>query len=195
MKNSRIMLIVTAVMVFACAFSLSPTGASAASKKCSKTGCQCTAIDGGQYCSNHTCTASGCKKMRYSDSTTYCYSHRCEYKGCSSKREDGSSFCKSHKAAGEKAYAEMWQKNQKKSSSGKGTAGKSSSSSASSKKSSTSKSYTQKKYDPYNVYSYKSAQDFADDKYEEFYDYEDDYEDEDEAYDAAEDYWREHHKK
>lgn len=50
-----------------------------------------------------------------------------------------------------------------------------------------------KKYDYYDVYDYKSAQDFADDKYEEFYDYEDDYEDEDEAYDAAEDYWRDHH--
>ena len=32
-------------------------------------------------------------------------------------------------------------------------------------------------------------QDFADDKYEEFYDYEDDYDDYDEAYEAAEDYW------
>ena len=39
-----------------------------------------------------------------------------------------------------------------------------------------------------------NAWDFANDKYEEFYDYEDDYEDEDEAFDAAEDYWREHHK-
>ena len=47
--------------------------------------------------------------------------------------------------------------------------------------------------DLYHVEDYSSAQDFADDKYEEFYDYEDDYEDEDEAYDAAEDYWREHH--
>ena len=52
-----------------------------------------------------------------------------------------------------------------------------------------------KRYDSYDVDDYKSAQDFADDKYEEFFDYEDDYEDEDEAYDAAEDYWREHHKK
>ena len=52
-----------------------------------------------------------------------------------------------------------------------------------------------KKKDPYDVYSYDSAQAFADDKYEEFFDNEDDYEDEDEAYDAAEDYWREHHKK
>jgi hypothetical protein len=44
-------------------------------------------------------------------------------------------------------------------------------------------------YDPYDVHDYGSADDFADDKYEEFYDYEDEYEDEDEAYDAAEDYW------
>lgn len=44
-------------------------------------------------------------------------------------------------------------------------------------------------YDPYDVHDYDSAQDFADDKYEEFYDYEDNYEDEDEAYDAAEEYW------
>ncbi len=48
---------------------------------------------------------------------------------------------------------------------------------------------SQKTYDSYDRNKYKSAQDFADDKYEEFYDYEDDYEDEDEAYDAAEDYW------
>ena len=48
-----------------------------------------------------------------------------------------------------------------------------------------------KTYDPYDANEYKSAQDFADDKYEEFFDYEDDYEDEDEAYDAAEDYWDE----
>ena len=51
------------------------------------------------------------------------------------------------------------------------------------------KGFIVKKYDSYDVYDYKSAQDFADDKYEEFYDYEDDYDDEDEAYDAAEDYW------
>lgn len=63
----------------------------------------------------------------------------------------------------------------------------------SSTSSSRSSSSSSKKYDQYDVYSYTSAQDFADDKYEEFYDYEDDYEDEDEAYDAAEDYWRAHH--
>ena len=55
-----------------------------------------------------------------------------------------------------------------------------------------SKTKKSKTYDPYNVHDYKSAQDFADDKYEEFYDYEDDFDDEDEAYDAAEDYWNEH---
>ena len=56
-----------------------------------------------------------------------------------------------------------------------------------------SKSGNSKQSDIYDVYDYESAQDFADDKYEEFYDYEDDYEDEDEAYDAAEDYWNDHH--
>ncbi|WP_026522832.1 hypothetical protein [Butyrivibrio sp. VCB2001] len=54
-------------------------------------------------------------------------------------------------------------------------------------------SSSKKIYDPYDVHDYKSAQDFADDKYEEFYDYEDDYEDEDEAYDAAEDYWNDNY--
>lgn len=44
-------------------------------------------------------------------------------------------------------------------------------------------------YDLYDVHDYDSADDFTDDKYEEFYDSEDEYEDEDEAYDAAEDYW------
>ena len=62
-----------------------------------------------------------------------------------------------------------------------------------SKNKSTSKSKSKKGYDPYDVHDYKSAQDFADDKYEEFYDYEDDYEDEDEAYDAAEDYWNDNY--
>ncbi len=46
--------------------------------------------------------------------------------------------------------------------------------------------------DPYGVNDYNSSQEFADDKYDEFYDYEDDYDDEDDAYDAAEDYWNEH---
>ena len=47
-------------------------------------------------------------------------------------------------------------------------------------------------YEPYDVKDYSSAQEFADDKYEEFYDYED-YDDEDEAYDAAEEYWEDYH--
>ncbi len=64
---------------------------------------------------------------------------------------------------------------------------------SSSGKSSYSSSSGRKRYDYYDVDEYDSAQDFADDKYEEFYDYEDDYEDEDEAYDAAEDYWNENH--
>ena len=54
----------------------------------------------------------------------------------------------------------------------------------------TSKSKSSKKtYDPYDADNYTSADDFAEDKYEEFYDYEDDAEDDDDAYDAAVDYW------
>lgn len=47
--------------------------------------------------------------------------------------------------------------------------------------------------DPYDVYDYDSADEFADDVYEEFFDIEDDFEDDDEAYDAAVDYWEDHH--
>ncbi len=70
---------------------------------------------------------------------------------------------------------------------------KSKPSSSKSSKSKSSSSKSKKGYDSYNVHDYKSAQDFADDKYEEFYDYEDDYDDEDEAYDAAEDYWNDNY--
>ncbi|WP_035764933.1 hypothetical protein [Butyrivibrio sp. NC2002] len=101
------------------------------------------------------------------------YNSQCAKSGCTRKRSTGSIYCYEHKP----------------------TTASSSSSSYSSKKSSSKKSYSssKKKYDSYDVYDYKSAQDFADDKYEEFYDYEDDYDDEDEAYDAAEDYWNDHH--
>ena len=59
----------------------------------------------------------------------------------------------------------------------------------------TSKGKTSKKsYDPYDADKYTSADDFAEDKYEEFYDYEDDAEDDDDAYDAAVDYWNSKNK-
>jgi hypothetical protein len=99
----------------------------------------------------------------------------CIKSGCTRKRSTGSSYCYVHKP-----------------SSGSSS---SSSSSYSSGKSYSKKrnSYSGKSYDYYGVHNYKSAQDFADDKYEEFYDYEDDYDDEDEAYDAAEDYWNDNY--
>lgn len=60
---------------------------------------------------------------------------------------------------------------------------------------STSKSKSSKKaYDPYDADKYTSADDFAEDKYEEFYDYEDNVEDDDDAYDAAVDYWNSKNK-
>ena len=161
-----------------------------AAKRCQYTSCNNKPIDGGVYCSSHTCIAPGCNNLRYGGGTDYCYSHKCNHKGCSARRVDGCNFCSTHKTVGMAEEAAAWKKvqsknnNKSKYSTSKKNTGKSSAKTSGSKK---------KTYDSYNVYDYKSAQDFADDKYEEFYDYEDDFDDEDEAYDAAEDYWREHH--
>ncbi len=105
------------------------------------------------------------------------------------KYQSGSGYSSKYKKTGKAAAAGQKAKSNKNKSSGKSAASKTYSKTKSKGGSAKSK----KKYDHYDVYDYKSAQDFADDKYEEFFDYEDDYEDEDEAYDAAEDYWREHH--
>ena len=105
--------------------------------------------------------------------STLAYNSQCAKSGCTRKRSTGSIYCYEHKP--------------------KDTSSSSSYSSKSSSKKKSSSGKSKKSYDYYGVHDYKSAQDFADDKYEEFYDYEDDYEDEDEAYDAAEDYWNDNH--
>ena len=210
----------TAVVIVTAAFVLVPADIVSAKGTCVYKSCNNTAIDGGVYCSSHTCVVSGCNILRYSDSCSYCYKHRCEHKGCTSKRVDGSNFCSTHKKEGEAAVAELIKKNGLTSGTVKKVTGNSSSGGSTTKSTTTTKSSSSgsvktvkkaatssarttgssgtkkstKKYDIYDVYSYKDAQSFADDRYEEFFDYEDDYEDEDEAYDAAEDYWREHHE-
>ncbi len=161
----------------------------AAKKTCAYQSCSRTCVEGGRYCSYHTCSVEGCKGLCWSDSVRYCYNHRCAMKDCPSPHASGSRYCSKHQQAGKAADDKRREKYSKNKSSGKSSASKSSSKS----KNKGSSSKTKKKYDPYDVHDYKSAQDFADNKYEEFYDYEDDFEDEDEAYDAAEDYWREHH--
>ncbi len=113
------------------------------------------------------CGAARCTKY-VTKSSRYCYTHQCRKSGCNNQKMSGSDYCSSHQP----------KKNTNSVSAGK--------------RSSYSSTGSKKKYDTYNVYSYKDAQSFADDKYEEFYDYEDDYEDEDEAYDAAVDYWYDH---
>lgn len=157
--------------------------------KCGKSGCNREKGGNGTiYCNSHaseyvskegytTCSVSGC--MKEATRGSYCSSHACMRGGCNNKRVDGSNLCSTHGSKGTTSK-----------SSSKTTTQKSTSSYSSKKRNSKS---TTKKYDQYDVYNYKSAQDFADDKYEEFYDYEDDYDDEDEAYDAAEDYWNDHH--
>ena len=161
----------------------------ASGRNCSHPSCNNKPVKGGVYCSVHTCKVDGCTSARVTEKGSYCYKHKCKMKNCEAGN-DGSNYCSAHKKAGEAAEKKMWEKYQKSSSSGSskksyaGTSGTKNNSGTAKKK----------KNDPYNVYDYKSAQDFADDKYEEFYDYEDDYEDEDEAYDAAEDYWRDYYE-
>ena len=142
---------------------------------CDKHAGQYAREEGYDYCDYPSCWGHVAKD------SDYCSLHTCANTKCTNKVESGSRYCSTHTES----------TTTKKSSSSSYSTKKSSSSKSSSKYSS-SKS-NKKKYDTYDVYNYKSAQEFADDKYEEFYDYEDDYDDEDEAYDAAEDYWYDHH--
>ena len=156
--------------------------------KCRKEGCNRDNDPNGTiYCDKHAaeyarekgykvCSVTGCYDHACSGGI-YCSTHTCRNKDCWNKAEEKGGYCSKH--------------NPKKSTTSSSYSSKKNNSVSKKNSSGSSK----KKYDSYNVYDYKSAQDFADDKYEEFYDYEDDYDDEDEAYDAAEDYWREHHGK
>ncbi len=157
--------------------------------RCGYNGCNAeNTANGTVFCDTHAaqyarekgykaCAASGCWGYASKDSS-YCSKHTCSNSKCTNKVVGDTRYCSTHteKTTSTKSSSKSSYSTKKKSSS-----------------SSKTKSSSKKKYDAYDVYSYKSAQDFADDKYEEFYDYEDDYEDEDEAYDAAEDYWRDHH--
>ncbi len=203
----RLLSIILSVILIITIMNISPVYLNAATK-CASPGCTYDAISHSKYCRLHTCETQDCYNYRnngtvYCDKhaaewlkksgkkacivsgcyasqlkdCNYCSKHKCDQKDCKAKALDGSRYCKTHDPSNK----------------AKTTTTKKSSSTTTTKKKTTSSS-SKKKYDPYDVYNYKSAQDFADDKYEEFYDYEDYYDDEDEAYDAAEDYWREHHK-
>jgi hypothetical protein len=165
--------------------------------RCGYNGCSAENTSNGTvFCDTHAalyasekgykaCAASGCWGRATKDSR-YCSRHTCSNSKCTSKVVEGTRYCSTHT---EKTSTN---KSSNKSS-GYTTKRSTSSSKSSTNKSSSKKSGSKKSYDPYDVHKYKSAQDFADDKYEEFYDYEDDYEDEDEAYDAAEDYWNDYY--
>ncbi|WP_155832303.1 hypothetical protein [Butyrivibrio sp. MC2013] len=96
-----------------------------------------------------------------------------------------------YKASGK--ITSSYKKSGKGSSSSYSGSRSSSASSSGSKASTGSKSASSKKFDLYDVYDYNNATDFANDRYEDFFEFEDDYEDEDDAYDAAVDYWNENH--
>ncbi len=196
-------IIIAAVVIFVSTFSFMTDNAFARTDKCGKNGCtRDNTANGTVFCDYHAaeyakeqgytpCSVTECYG-RPSKGHSYCSKHECQQKDCKGKKEGDSSYCKNHqpKTTNSKSSGSKYSTGKSYSSTSKSSTSKSSSS-----KSSSGKTTTKKQYDPYDVYNYKSAQDFADDKYEEFYDYEDDYDDEDEAYDAAEDYWREHHKK
>ncbi len=175
-KGIMIFSIAAVVAIITCFIPVSVSAKSV----CGRNGCRREGgANGTVFCSTHAaeyarekgmvfCGASGCNKY-VTKSSRYCYEHQCHKNGCNNQKKSGSDYCSSH---------------QPKTNPYSGSARK---------KSSYSSKSSNKKYDPYDVYSYKDAESFADDKFEEFYDYEDDYDDEDEPYDAAEDYWYDHH--
>ncbi len=136
------------------------------------------------FAGTRTCLKRYCEKEAVKGGC-YCIYHTCAEPGCYAEVSSSNEKCEKHK----NHYNSNTFKNKSK------TGVTSSQTKRNNVKSGVRSSSSGKKKDTYDVYSYKSARDFADDKYEEFYDYEDDFDDEDEAYDAAEDYWREHHKK
>lgn len=134
------------------------------------------------FAGTRTCLKKYCEREAVNGGC-YCRYHTCAEPGCYAGVSSSNEKCEKHKT--------RYNSNPSR------TKSKTTATAAQAKrnnvKSNSRSSSSNRKKDTYDVYDYKSAQDFADDKYEEFYDYEDDFEDEDEAYDAAEDYWREHH--
>ena len=178
-------IVMTATAVMIMVFAIPVYAGTKYKATCASPGCEYERSDHSSYCRLHTCQETDCYSYR-NNGSVYCDRHAreklsdrkgcCEKYGCYRSKEKGSSYCKEH--GGVRSSSSSTKKI------GSTYTGSYKKSNSSSKK---------KKADTYNVYDYKSAQEFADDKYEEFYDYEDDYEDEDEAYDAAEDYWYDHH--
>lgn len=181
-----------------------------AQDKCAHSGCTAyKTTNGTVYCNKHAaeyakkkeikvCAAYGCYDTAVG---SWCYYHTCREKNCTNKVAEDSKYCYTHspkKATSSTGTSKIEVFSNKhyntKSSASKTTTSKYTSKNTQTKSSSSKKS-SKKTKDYYDVYNYRSAQDFADDKYEEFFDYEDDYEDEDEAYDAAVDYWNDKHGK
>ena len=193
----RIMTSILTALIIATAVLGSGTVEAKAYDRCGYNGCNAENTPNGTvFCDTHAaqyarekgykvCAASGCWGYAAKDSS-YCSKHTCSHSNCTSKVVEGTRYCSTHTEKTNTTKSSY-------KSSGYTTKKSTSSSKSYSSNSSSKKSGSKKSYDPYDVHKYKSAQDFADDKYEEFYDYEDDYEDEDEAYDAAEDYWNDNY--
>lgn len=155
------------------------------SHTCAESGCYKEVNSANERCATHkkqynestgigttTCNYSGCKNSKTSGGS-YCYTHTCHHGSCKSKIISGSKYCSSHTCAQSGCYKEVNSANSKCSihknstslSATTTTSGTTSSSSRphtyTSSGSGTSSS-SGRRTDPYNVYSYGSAQDFAD---------------------------------
>ncbi len=163
--------------------------------QCAAEGCTNEHLVFGSFCAKHTCDWPHCNNYSGDNGSVYCDEHAkiharregyrlCFVEGCYAPVYRDGLYCQRHDHP--ISYTPSTTKKETTSTTNKKN-------DQTSNHSTTGSSSSKKTYDAYDVYDYDSAQDFADDRYEEFFDYEDYYEDEDEAYDAAEDYWREMH--
>ena len=79
---------------------------SACSPKCAVEGCKNPAIDGHEYCEEHTCAVDGCYECVKSGST-YCEKHGCAIDSCPNLSVEGGNFCAIHTCAVEGCYNQV----------------------------------------------------------------------------------------
>lgn len=79
---------------------------SACSPKCAVEGCKNPAIDGHEYCEEHTCAVDGCYECVKSGSA-YCEKHGCAIDSCPNLPIEGGNFCAIHTCAVEGCYNQV----------------------------------------------------------------------------------------
>ena len=161
--------IVTTIMIMFFSVNLVSAGTGDNRHRCNYHGCQKyqETNNGTVFCNEHAqeywrekgykaCHVTGCYAYANKDSS-YCWRHECRERSCKNMSEGSSGYCVKHNIDNKSNGTASKNHKTIKTSSGSHSRLKDSSG-------------TKKKiYDPYDVYNYKSAQDFADDKYEELF--------------------------